>query len=68
MDAPAFITKVTVEGSMGSYEFAISTDEKTGHLVASCDLGEQGGPVTSGRDWNELAAMLPDCVATWEDM
>lgn len=67
MDAAAFITKVTVEGSMDSYEFTISTDEKTGHLIATCER-ENGGPVTSGRDWNELAAMLPDCISTWEDM
>lgn len=67
MDAAAFITKVTVEGSMGSYDFEISIDEPTGHLIATCKL-DNGGPVTSGRDWNELAAMLPDAVATWEDM
>lgn len=67
MEDAAFITQIVVVGSMATYTFDVTRDEKTGELIASCGFGEQGGPCTSGRDWNHLAEMLPDCVTTWED-
>jgi len=58
------ITQIYVKSARWTYLFDV--EESEGMLVATCPQ-PNGGLNTVGKDWNELADMLVDCVKTWEE-